>query len=91
MKFLELKIEKPVRVHCDNIGTIFMGNNAKKSIRTNHIDVRYHFNREYVVDGMVKIVFVPSKENDLDIFTKNVSKETYKRHLDKFMMGVESI
>ena len=28
--------------------------------------------REYVVDGMVEIVFVPSEENDSDIFTKNV-------------------
>ena len=68
-----------------------MGNNAKQSVRTKHIDVRYHFIREYVVDGMVEIMFVRSEDNDPDIFTKNVSKETYCRHSDKFMMDVESI
>ena len=91
MEFLELEIERPVKVHCDNAGAIFMGNNTKQSVRTKHIDVKYHFIREYVVDGMVERVFVPSEENDSDIFTKNVSKETYKRHLQKFMVDVESI
>ena len=62
-----------------------MGNNAKQSVRTKHIDVKYHFIREHVVDGVVEIVFVPSAENDSDIFTKNVSKETYRKHADKFM------
>ena len=37
---------------------------------------------------MVEIVFVPSEENDLDIFTKNVSRETYERHADKFMTNM---
>ena len=68
-----------------------MGNNANRSVRTKHIDVKYHLIREYVVDGMVEIVFVPSEDNDSDIFTKNVSKETHKRHSKKFMMDVESI
>ena len=41
-----------------------MGNNTTQSVKTKHIDVRYHFIREFVVDGMVEIVFVPSEEND---------------------------
>ena len=58
-----------------------MGNNAKASLRTKHIDVRYHFIREYIVDGtVVEIIFVPSKNIDADIFTKNVGKETHKTH-----------
>ena len=62
-----------------------MGNNAKASLRTKHIDVRYHFIREYIVDGTVEIVFVPSERNDADIFTKNIGKETHKEHSMKFM------
>ena len=67
------------------MGAIFKGNNAKQSVRTKHIDVKYHFIKEHIVDGVVEIVFVPSEENDSDIFTKNVGKETYKKHADKFM------
>ena len=91
MELMNLEIEKPVIVHCDNVGAIFMGNNAKQSIRTKHIDVRYHFIREYVVDGLVEIVFVKSEENDADIFTKNVGKETYEKHADKFLMDMKTI
>ena len=62
-----------------------MGNNAKASLRTKHINVRYHFIREYIVDGTVEIIFVPSENNDADIFTKNVEKETHEKHSMKFM------
>ena len=78
-------MKKPVIVHCDNVGAIFLGNNAKLSARTKHIDVKYHFIREHVVDGTVEIIFIPSEENDADIFTKNVGQEAHKRHSKKFM------
>jgi hypothetical protein len=32
----------------------------------------------------VKIVFVRSKENDADIFTKNLPGDGYQRHAEKF-------
>ena len=57
-----------------------MGNNAKESVRTKNINVKYHFIREHVVDEMVEILLVPSDENDSDIFTKNFAKKTHKRH-----------
>ena len=37
------------------------------------------------MDDMVEIVFVPSEENDSDIFSKNVTKETYVKHPNKFL------
>ena len=39
---------------------------------------------------MIKIEFVRSKENDSDIFTKNVNQETYERHVKNFL-GTEEI
>lgn len=70
VEFLKLEIKKLVIVYCDNNGAIFMGNNTKQSIRTKHVDVKYHFIWEYGVDGIVEIIFVPSEENDSDAFTK---------------------
>ena len=74
MEFIGLELERPITIHCDNVGAIFMGNNAKASLRTKQIYMRYHFIREYIVDGTVEIVFVPSEKHDADIFTKNVGK-----------------
>ena len=85
LEFLDVEIEKPIKVHCDNVGAIFMSNNAKASARTKHIDVRYHHVREYVIDGVVDIIFVRSEENDADIFTKNVGKKAFLKHTEKFM------
>ena len=85
LTFLGVEMKRPIQVNCDNVGAIFLSHNAKASARTKHIDIRYHFIREHVVDGLVEIVFVRSEENDADIFTKNVGKAPYEKHSDKFM------
>ena len=65
-----LKIKKSITVNCENVGAIFLANNTKMSAWMKHIDIKYHFIREFIVDGMVEIVFVTSENNDSDIFTK---------------------
>ena len=32
-----------------------------------------------------KIIFVRTEENDADLFTKNVNRETYEKHVVKFL------
>jgi hypothetical protein len=85
LEFLKVKVELPIVVNVDNVGAIYLASNATTSQRTRHIDVRYHFVRDYVEDGVVQIVFVRSEDNDADMFTKNVSKDVYKRHMEKYM------
>jgi hypothetical protein len=67
----------------DNVGAIYLSNNNSLSQRTKHIDIRRHFVREYVQDGTLKTIFVPTDENESDISTKNTQDETYLRHRDK--------
>jgi hypothetical protein len=38
-----------------------------------------------IVDGFIKIVFVRTIDNDADMFTKNVNRETYNKHVGKFL------
>ena len=72
-------------VKTDNIGALFMSQNASAGVRTRHVDTRYHFIRENVEDGIIKVEFVKSNDNDSDIFTKNVNQETYEWHMKKFL------
>jgi len=44
-----------------------------------------------VEDGFVKIIFVQTKENMLDVFTKNMSGDTHDRHLDKIKWNVQDV
>ena len=84
LEFLEVKYEFPIIINVDNVGAIYLAKNAE-SRRTKHVDIRYHFVREYVEQGIVKIIFVKSEENIADTFTKNVNEGTYEKHNSEYM------
>ena len=85
IKDIGIEIELPVKVYVDNIGAIFMGENASATGRTRHIDTRYHFVREMVVDEIIKIIFVRSEQNQADGFTKNVNSDLYEKHKTNYI------
>jgi hypothetical protein len=83
LMFLGVPVETPVEVFVDNIGAIFMTENASSTSRTRHMDVRYFYmNDMQNVDKVIVVKFVRSEFNVADIATKNVSLETYGKHID---------
>jgi hypothetical protein len=82
---LHIKVNLLNVVKTDNIGAIFMSENASTGFRTRHVDTRYHFVREFIKDGFIKIKFVRSFENDSDLFTKIVNQELYAKQTKKFL------
>jgi hypothetical protein len=89
LKDIGIEVELPIVLKSNNIGALFMSQNSSTGVRSRHVDTRYHFIRENVEDGIVKVEFLNSSENDSDIFTKNVSQDAYKRHAEKFLGSVE--
>ena len=85
LKDIHVEVELPIIVKTDNVGAIFMSENASTGVRLRHVDTRYHFVREFIEDGFIKIEFVRSTENESDVFTKNVNQETYQKHVKKFL------
>lgn len=79
--------EVPGTIFEDNEGAIFLAKNQQVSMRTKHIDVRYHFIRDLVEEGLLKLEFVGTDENYADIMTKNVSKDILRK---LFAEGVQS-
>ena len=71
----------PIRIYCDNMGALFLAKNYEGK-RTKYLDIRYHFVREYVRDGIFSILFVPTLENRADPFTKNVSNSIFAKNRD---------
>lgn len=80
-----IPVKLPVIVRVDNVGAIFMAENVTTSARTRHVDVRYHFVREFVEEGFIKIIFVRTTENTADIFTKNVTGDLNEKHTGSFL------
>jgi hypothetical protein len=61
----------------DNQGSIFIASNPVQEKRTKHIDIRYHYIREVVESGKVKLYFVQTDQNPADMFTKNLSRDKF--------------
>ena len=82
---LGIPIQTPITVQVDNMGAIFMSENATSNHRTRHIDVRHRFLVDLTEEGFLDVVFVNSENNTSDVLSKNVSREVYQRHTPKFM------
>ena len=76
--YLSFGIITPISIFCDNQGAIFLANNYEGK-HTKYLDIRYHFIREQVRNGFLRILFVPTMENHSDPFTKNVSKILFEK------------
>jgi hypothetical protein len=74
-----IEIKYPITIKVDNVGAIYLANNYATSQRTKHIDIRTHFVREFIEDGIIKVVFVKSEDNDADILTKNPTEDIFKK------------
>jgi hypothetical protein len=70
---------QPVEIRCDNQSAIRSIHNPEFHQRTKHIDVRYHFVRKLQEDGIIDAVYVPSKEQKADLFTKPLPKPEFER------------
>ena len=70
LKSLGIKVNLPITVRVDNIGAIIVSKNNNTTSGTKHIDVRTKYVSQYCEDGVIKIIFVESANNDADIFTR---------------------
>ena len=82
---MEKNLELPIIINVDNTGAIYLANILTTGPRTKHIDIRAHFMRESLINGILIVVVVKSENNDADIFTKNVSEDLFVKHSDKLM------
>jgi hypothetical protein len=89
LRSMSIVVKLPIIVRCDNVGAIFMAENSSSGVRTRHVDTKYHFVWEHIVDDFIKIVFVKSCENVADLFPKNVSKDAYTKHVSNFLGKME--
>jgi len=45
--------------------------------RTKHMDIRFHYIREVVEQGKVRLYFVKTDENPADMLTKNLARDKF--------------
>ncbi|SPR00245.1 unnamed protein product (mitochondrion) [Plasmodiophora brassicae] len=84
-EFLQVKIEGPIAVFTDNTGAMAISNHQGDDLRgrTKHMNVRYHFTKEQVHAGTIKLHHVPSTRNVADILTKPLTRDAFEGHRAK--------
>ncbi|PKU59087.1 Retrovirus-related Pol polyprotein from transposon TNT 1-94 [Dendrobium catenatum] len=70
---LHLPQPNPTTIHCDNTSAIAIAKNPVFHARTKHIEIDYHFIRQQISAGDIKLVHISSKDQVADIFTKPFS------------------
>jgi hypothetical protein len=73
----------------DNYGAMELAKNPTNHSRTKHIDIRYHFIRDQVLEQNIEILPVDTLEQTADIFTKPLEKQKFVYHRSK--LGLEQI
>ena len=80
LSFLGFEQDLPTVIYEDNEAAMALANNACMTKRARFIDVRFHYVREMVADGQIKVVRCPTALMAADLFTKALSKELISRH-----------
>ena len=70
--------ERPIALLGDNSGSIALTKNPEHHARTKHIDVQYHYVREKVQEGFVRVEYVSTKDQVADIMTKPLTKQPFE-------------
>ncbi|KAK2979557.1 hypothetical protein RJ640_027421 [Escallonia rubra] len=70
---------QPPTLWCDNVGSVYLTLNPVFHARTKHIEIDYHFVRERVAKGALKVHFISSIDQPADIFTKPLSMLRFHR------------
>ncbi|GJT54479.1 putative ribonuclease H-like domain-containing protein [Tanacetum coccineum] len=78
-----------IPLYCDKKSAIALCCNNVQHSRAKHIDIRYHFIKEQVENGIVELYFVRTEYQLADIFTKPFPRERFNFLIDK--LGMKSM
>eukprot|EP00253_Pinus_taeda_P012847 PITA_12847 len=89
LKDVDICINQPITVYCDNTSAISLNKNPVMHSRTKHIPIKYHFLCEQVAEQNIVLEYISAKEQIVDIFTKPLPREAFEHLCQK--MGVISL
>ncbi|GJQ91454.1 retrovirus-related pol polyprotein from transposon TNT 1-94 [Tanacetum coccineum] len=75
-----------IPLYCDNKSAIALCCNNVQHSRAKHIDIRYHFIKEQVENGIMELYFVRTEYQLANIFTKPLPRERFNFLIDKLGM-----
>nr|GEY13064.1 hypothetical protein [Tanacetum cinerariifolium] len=75
-----------IPMYCNNKSAIALCCNNVQHSRSKHIDIRYHFIKEQVENGVIELYFVNTEYQLADLFTKALGQERIEFLINKLGM-----
>jgi hypothetical protein len=69
----------PIIIDEDNQGCIAVSKNMINTSRSKHVDIKYHFIREHVENGITSLEYCPTGEMQADILTKGLAEPQHAK------------
>jgi len=74
---LGIPIPDTSTIFSDNQSTCAIAHHPEFHARTKHIDIAFHFLRDFVQDGIIDVVYIRTDLNLADLFTKGLTRKTH--------------
>ena len=81
-------LEGPIDIYCDNQAAISLINSGANSSKGKHIEIQYHYIRDIVEKGEVKVTYIPTTDMIADPLTKGITAESFIKHVS--LMGLRN-
>jgi hypothetical protein len=78
MTDIQVEYDEPIPIYYDNTSIISISKNLVMHSKTKHIPIKYHFLWERVAEKNIKVEYVGTKEQVVDIFTKPLPQESFE-------------
>ena len=88
LKDLEYTDNAATTIFQDNQGCISLAKNPVYHARTKHLDIKFHFLREKVMDEVIVLEYKPTEEMVADGFTKALPKDKHTKFLTTLNLTV---
>ncbi|GJS71645.1 hypothetical protein Tco_0704486 [Tanacetum coccineum] len=75
-------------MYCDNKSAIALSCNNIQHSRSKHVDIRFHFIKEHIENGVIELYFVNTEYQLANIFTKALARERIEFLINK--LGMQS-
>ena len=70
-------------IYCDNQSCIKLIENPVFHYKSKHIEINYNYIQDMVQRGVVKLQYVPTEEQVVDVLTKPLSRVKFEYFRDK--------
>jgi len=77
LRDLDVHLSFPPKLWCDNIGATNLVASLVFHARTKHVEIDFHFVRDHVAAKTLQILFIPSKEQIVDVLTKPIASNWF--------------